>query len=70
MIFIVGIGRKSDVIAEVLCAPSDMGTLPGAIFRSFQYAGFQCSSIPTMIACGTVLKMRRKRERACGSRLR
>ena len=56
MIFIVGIGRKSAVIAEVLRAPSDMGTLPGAIFRSFQYAGFQCSSIPTMIACATVLK--------------
>ena len=51
LIFIVGIGRKSGEIAEVLRAPSDMGTLPGAIFRSFQYAGFQCSSIPTLTVC-------------------
>ena len=54
-IFIVGIGRRADVISSVLHTPAEAGTLPGAVFRSFQYAGFQCSSIPTMIACGTVL---------------
>ena len=70
MIFIVGIGRKSDVIAEVLRAPADMGTLPGAIFRSFQYAGFQCSSIPTMIACGTVLKNEKEAGKSMWLRLR
>lgn len=55
LIFIFGIARKLGEISLVFSGGMDMEKLPSAIVKAFQYAGFQCSSIPTMIACGTVL---------------
>ena len=59
-IFIYGIYLKRAEIAAVYAAPTDWSLLPQAVLKSFQYAGFQCASIPTMIACGTVLKNRKE----------
>ena len=56
IIFITGIARKSGEIARVLAAPGAAESVPFAVLKSFQYAGFQCASIPAMIGCCSVLK--------------
>ena len=32
--------------------------VPEAVFNAFVYAGFQCVTLPTMVACGTIMKRR------------
>ena len=54
-IFVIGILQKGDAIAALFAAGPDWKQLPLALLKSFQYAGFQCAAIPTMIAVGTVL---------------
>lgn len=59
-IFIFGIFRRSGSVALTFTAEQDLSFLPQAVLKAFQYAGFQCAAIPTMIACGTVLKDRKQ----------
>ena len=50
---------KSGNLFDVLAADfqkTGFGNVPQAILNSFTYAGFQCVTLPTMIACGTPLK--------------
>ena len=50
---------KSGNLFDVLAADFQktvFGIVPQAILNSFTYAGFQCVTLPTMIACGTPLK--------------
>lgn len=54
-IFVIGIIQKGDVILQIFTAGPTLSQLPLALLKSFQYAGFQCAAIPTMIAVGTVL---------------
>ena len=54
-IFAIGIAQKSDAISRVFSGGPTWSQLPLAFLKSFQYAGFQCAAIPTMIAVGTVL---------------
>ena len=58
-IFAVGIVRRGGEIGRVMSSAGDFSQAPLALLKSFQYAGFQCASIPTMIACCSVLKGRR-----------
>lgn len=59
-IFVMGIAQKSGEIGQVFSGSTDWSQLPQGVLKSFQYAGFQCASIPTMIACGAVLKSRKE----------
>lgn len=59
-IFIVGIGYKGNEISAVFANAGDMTLAPQALLKSFQYAGFQCASIPTMVACCEVLKNKKE----------
>lgn len=54
-IFVVGIANRPMEIMAVFEEGPQLSQLPGALLRSFQYAGFQSASIPTMVVCGTVL---------------
>lgn len=54
-IFVVGIVQKGGVIVQIFAQGPTWSQLPLAILKAFQYAGFQCAAIPTMIAVGTVL---------------
>lgn len=54
-IFAVGIAQKGDVILQIFAEGPTWSQLPLALLKAFQYAGFQCAAIPTMIAVGTVL---------------
>lgn len=54
-IYIYGIATRPEGIASVYGGKLELALLPQAALKSFQYAGFQCAAIPTMIACGTVL---------------
>lgn len=54
-IFVVGIAQKGDSIVQIFAQGPTWNQLPLAILKAFQYAGFQCAAIPTMIAVGTVL---------------
>lgn len=60
-IYAVGIFKSDLSLASVLSA--DFGArgfsgVPDAIFNAFVYAGFQCVTLPTMAACGTIMKTR------------
>lgn len=59
-IFTVGIFSRNVEIGAALRQGPELRQLPGALLRSFQYAGFQSASIPTMIVCGTVLMSKRE----------
>lgn len=59
-IFVMGIGERAGEIGQVFSGSTDWSQLPQGVLKSFQYAGFQCASIPTMIACGAVLKSRKE----------
>ena len=59
-IFVYGVVIRWDSILLLFSAPADYATIPNAILKSFQYAGFQCASISTMIACGTVLTSKKQ----------
>lgn len=57
-IYIIGIFKADSSIGTVLAADfatNGASNLPKAIENAFVYAGFQCVTMPTMLACGTVL---------------
>ena len=56
LIFIWGIAVKRGEIGALFSAGFELNALPMAALKSFQYAGFQCAAIPTMVACCDVLK--------------
>ena len=61
-IYIVGIFKSDSAITSVLAADFravGFGNMPKAITNAFVYAGFQCVTLPTMIACGTPLTNRK-----------
>lgn len=60
-IYTVGIFKSDSAITTVLAADftqRGFAGIPQAIVNAFTYAGFQCVTLPTMIACGTPLKNR------------
>lgn len=60
-IYTVGIFKSDSTITSVLAADftqRGFAGIPTAIVNAFTYAGFQCVTLPTMIACGTPLKNR------------
>lgn len=60
-IYTVGIFKSDSAITSVLAADftqRGFAGIPQAIVNAFTYAGFQCVTLPTMIACGTPLKNR------------
>ena len=63
-IFIIGIITKSGEIVSIASAGPQMDKLPNALLQAFQYAGFQCASIPTMVACGAALASQRQAKRS------
>lgn len=54
-IFLFGIKTKADVIGDIFRGGWNLSATPKAIGKAFQYAGFQCACIPTMIGCCSVL---------------
>lgn len=61
-IYTVGIFKSDSSITSVLAADfteRGFAGIPQAIVNAFTYAGFQCVTLPTMIACGTPLKNRK-----------
>ena len=61
-IYIVGIFKSDSAITSILAADfkaAGFGNMPKAIVNAFVYAGFQCVTLPTMIACGTPLTNRK-----------
>ena len=61
-IYIVGIFKSDSTITSILAADFrtvGFGNVPKAIVNAFVYAGFQCVTLPTMIACGTPLTNRK-----------
>ena len=55
-IFIIGISHRTTEIAQIFTAKPDASQIPRGILKAFQYAGFQCACIPTMVTCGRVLR--------------
>ena len=67
-IYTVGIFKSDSSITAILqqdFTTRGFGGMPQAIINAFTYAGFQCVTLPTMIACGTA----RVAARPCGSPL-
>ena len=61
-IYAIGIFKSDSGLFTVLAsdfAKTGFGNMPKAIFNSFVYAGFQCVTLPTMIACGTTMRSER-----------
>lgn len=57
-IYAIGIIKSDTPVFSVMAADfSEKGfaNLPKAIINAFVYAGFQCVTLPTLIACGTTL---------------
>lgn len=63
-IFIAGIAAKGGEIAAIAAAGPEPGKLLNALLQAFQYAGFQCASIPTMVACGAALASQKLAKRS------
>lgn len=64
-IYAIGIFKSDNSLFDVLSSnftKIGFGNIPKAIFNSFVYAGFQCVTLPTMIACGTTMRS----EHGCG----
>lgn len=58
-IYAIGIFRSESPLFTVLSADfrtTGFANVPKAIFNAFTYAGFQCVTLPTMIACGTTMR--------------
>lgn len=58
-IYAIGIFRSESPLFTVLSADfqtTGSANVPKAIFNAFTYAGFQCVTLPTMIACGTTMR--------------
>ena len=61
-IYVVGIFKSDSAITSILAADFKavgFNNVPKAIVNAFVYAGFQCVTLPTMIACGTPLTNRK-----------
>ena len=61
-IYAIGIFKSDSSLFTVLASDftkTSFGNMPKAIFNSFVYAGFQCVTLPTMIACGTTMRSER-----------
>ena len=57
-IYAIGIFKAPDSIGSVMgtdFAENGFANLPKAIVNAFVYAGFQCVTLPTLIACGTTM---------------
>ncbi|MDO4977357.1 MAG: hypothetical protein Q4E53_08865 [Eubacteriales bacterium] len=57
-IYIVGIFKSQTSISSVISADfasAGFSNIPKALLNAFTYAGFQCVTLPTMIACGTTM---------------
>ena len=57
-IYVIGIFKSDSSIFSVLAADFETTgfmNMPKAILNAFTYAGFQCVTLPTMIACGTTM---------------
>ena len=58
-IYVVGIFHSERSIMDVLAADfqtTGFADVPAAILNAFTYAGFQCVTLPTMVACGTTMR--------------
>ena len=58
-IYAVGIFNSERTIMDVLAADFEttgFADVPTAILNAFTYAGFQCVTLPTMVACGTTMR--------------
>lgn len=58
-IYAIGIFKSESPLYTVLSADfqtTSFANVPKAIFNAFTYAGFQCVTLPTMIACGTTMR--------------
>lgn len=57
-IYTIGIFKSKTLFTVMSADFSAVGfkNIPKAIINAFTYAGFQCVTLPTMIACGTPLK--------------
>ena len=58
-IYAVGIFNSERTIMDVLAADfqtTGFADVPTAIVNAFTYAGFQCVTLPTMVACGTTMR--------------
>lgn len=57
-IYTIGIFKSKTLFTVMSADFSAVGfkNIPKAILNAFAYAGFQCVTLPTMIACGTPLK--------------
>ena len=58
-IYAVGIFNSDRSILDVLAADfqtTGFADVPTAILNAFTYAGFQCVTLPTMVACGTTMR--------------
>ena len=57
-IYTIGIFKAPESVGTVMSADfaeNGFANLPKAIVNSFVYAGFQCVTLPTLIACGTTM---------------
>lgn len=57
-IYIVGVFKAPETVGSVVradFAENGFSALPKAITNAFVYAGFQCVTLPTLIACGTTM---------------
>ena len=60
-IYAVGIFKSDNSVLSVMLADfgeKGLADVPEAVFNAFVYAGFQCVTLPTMVACGTIMKNR------------
>lgn len=60
-IYAVGIYKSDSSVLSVMLADfgsNGFSNVPEAVFNAFVYAGFQCVTLPTMVACGTIMKTR------------
>ena len=60
-IYAVGIFKSDNSVLSVMLADfggKGFADVPEAVFNAFVYAGFQCVTLPTMVACGTIMKTR------------
>lgn len=61
-IYIIGIFKSETPISAVISAnmqANGFDNLPKAITNAFVYAGFQCVTLPTLVACGTPMTNRK-----------
>jgi len=60
-IYTIGIVKSGNAMNTISASFTETGfaNMPKAMLNAFTYAGFQCVTLPTMIACGTTLTNRR-----------